>query len=222
MRKPLLSLRKTVVRGTVVLAFAVCACAAAHAAEITQTVTLTPSGSDTNVTNGHVFTVFSDAVDFSQFNSTLGTLTSATLSWSGTGSLSVSGNLEGQAIMSYQTSSDTETWNIFGGTTTVDFSISSTSPETLALAGLTGSGTVAEGAFDETFQNTGGLFPDSYATGSTSGTFTLTYDYTPLGPPPPPPSATPELSSFTYLFTALLGVTPGLRRWAKKNAGVWI
>jgi hypothetical protein len=216
--KALQSLKNLVARGTVVVAFAVCACAVAHANDIVQTVTLTPSGSDTNVTNGDVLTVFNDAVDFNRFNSTLGTLTSATLSWSGTGSLTVGGNLEGQAIMSYQTSSDSETWNIYGGSTTVDFSISSASPESLALAGLTGTGTVTEGDFEETFQNQGGLYPDSYATGSTSGTFTLTYDYTPPGPPPPPPSVAPELPSFTYLFTGLLLVTPGLRRWAKRQA----
>jgi len=208
----LLSHRKMVACGAVVIAFAVCACAAARADNIVQTVTLTPSGSNGNVTNGDVFTVFNDAVDFNQFNSTLGTLTSATLSWSGAGSLTVSGNFEGQAIMSFKTSSDTEPWNIFGGSTTVDFSISG--DESLSLAGLTGSGAVNEGSFDETFQNTGGTFPDTYDTGSTSGTFTLTYGYTPTGEP----SAVPELSSFTYLFTTLLLMTPGLRRWAKKNS----
>jgi hypothetical protein len=97
----------------------------------------------------------------------------------------------------------------------------------MALAGLTGNGTVNEGDFDETFQLAQGYFPASYATGTTSGTFTLTEDYTPDAPPPPPPRgspayyglrATPELSSFTYLLTALLLATPGLYRWAKKNA----
>jgi hypothetical protein len=88
----------------------------------------------------------------------------------------------------------------------------------MALAGLTGTGTVTEGDFGETFQLTEGLFPDTYASGITSGTFTLIENYTPAAPPPPPPGATPELSSFTYLLTALLLATPGLYRWAKKNA----
>ena len=218
----LLSFRKTVARGAVAIAFAVCACVAARADSLVQTVTLTPTGSNENVTNGSVYTVFNDAVNFNQFNSTLGTLNSATLSWSGAGSLTVGGGAsgvgyEGQAIMSYRTSSETETWNIIGGSATVDFSISSGGDESLSLAGLTGSGSVNEGSFDETFQNTGGTFPDTFATLPTSGTFTLTYDYTPP-PPPVEPSAVPELSSFTYLFTTLLLVTPGLRRWAKKNS----
>ncbi|MFY9853137.1 MAG: hypothetical protein WAK26_04565 [Terracidiphilus sp.] len=213
--KALLSLRKTVVRSTAVIALAVCVCAAVRADDVAQTVTLTPSGSNSNVTNGNVVTVFSDPVAFNKFNSTLGTLTSATLTWSGTGSLTVSGNMEGQAIMSYQTSSDTESWNIYGGSTAVDFSISSSGGESLSLAGLTGSGTVSEGSFDETFQLAEGYFPAGFATGSTTGAFTLTYGYTPVGEPVSP---APELPSFTYLFTALLLLGPVMHRWAKKNA----
>jgi hypothetical protein len=218
--KALESLKKTVARGIVITFFAACACAAARADDVVQTVTLTPSGSDNNVTNSDVLTVFSDAVDFNKFNSALGTLDSATLSWTGSGSLTVSGNMEGQAIMSFQSSSDTETWNIFGGSTTVDFGISNAG-ESLALTGLTGSGTVDEGSFAETFQEQEGYFIPTvtYATGPTTGTFVLTYDYTPPSDaPPPPPPTVPELPSFAYLFTALLLVTPGLRRLAKKNA----
>jgi hypothetical protein len=194
----LLCLRKMVARGAVVIAIAGCACTAAYADTLVQTVILTPSGSDSRVTNGDVYTVFNDAVDFNQFNTTLGTLTSATLSWTGTGSLTVSGSyggFDGQAIMS-----------------TVNFSISGV--DSLSLAGLTGSGSVNEGSIDETFQNTGGTFPDTYDTGSTTGTFTLTYGYSPSGEP----SDVPELSSFTYFFTTLVLVTPGLRRWARKNS----
>jgi hypothetical protein len=206
-----------VARGAVVIAIAGCACTAAYADTLVQTVILTPSGSDSRVTNGDVYTVFNDAVDFNQFNSTLGTLTSATLSWTGTGSLTVSGSyggFDGQAIMSYRTSSDTETWStdLYGDSTTVNFSISGV--DSLSLAGLTGSGSVNEGSIDETFQNTGGTFPDMYDTGSTTGTFTLTYGYSPSGEP----SDVPELSSFTYFFTTLVLVTPGLRRWARKNS----
>jgi hypothetical protein len=216
--KALQSLRKTVARGIVLAAFAVCACAAAHADDVVQTVTLTPSGSDNNVTNSDVINVFSDAVDFNKFNSALGTLTSATLSWTGTGSLTVDGNMEGQAIMSFQSSSDTESWNIFGSSATENFSISSGGDEVLSLTGLTGSGTVDEGSFAETFQEQEGYFPASFTSGPTTGTFTLTYDYTPPGAPPPPPPTVPELPSFVYLFTALLLVTPGLHRLAKKNS----
>jgi hypothetical protein len=117
----------------------------------------------------------------------------------------VGGNLQGEAIMSFASSSDPETWNIFGGTTTVSFSISGS--EGLSLTGLTGTGTVDEGPFAETFQNQGGYFPDTYQTGATSGTFTITYNYTPAGapppPPPPPPPSVPEMSSVSYLFTSV-------------------
>lgn len=125
--------------------------------------------------------------------------------------------MQGQAIMSFQSSSDTETWNIFGTSTTVDFGISN-SGESLGLAGLMGSGTVDEGSFAETFQEQQGYFPVGYATGSTTGSFTLTYDYTADVIPPPRPPTVPELPSFVYLFTALLLMTPGLRRLAKKNS----
>lgn len=214
--RTLLNLRKTASRGALVLALAAFACAAVRADTEVQTQTLTPSGSSDNVTNGDVITVFSDAVTFDQFNSSLGTLTGATLAWSATGSLTVGGNLQGEATMAYGASFDNETWNIQGGTTTVDFSISSPGPEILNVAGLTGTGTLNEGNFVETFQNQGGYFPDSFSTGTTSGSFVLTYDYTPLAPPPPAP-AVPELPSFAYLFTALLLVTPGLHRLAKNS-----
>jgi hypothetical protein len=212
----LLGLRNAAARSTVVIAFAVCACVAAHADTESQTVTLTPSGSQDNITNEDVLTVFDDVVAFNQFNSSLGTLTSADLTWTATGSLTVSGNSNGQAIMSYQSSSDTESWSGGPSSTSVDFSISSSSPLSLSLTGLTGSGTVGEGDFLETFQDEGGYYIPAltYSTGATSGSFTITYDYT----APPPSSPTPELPSFVYMFTALLLMAPWMRRWAKNNA----
>lgn len=189
-------------------------CVSGRAAVLTEDVVLSPSGSNNNVTDGSVITVFSDEVDIDQFDSSLGTLNSATLSWDATGSLTVGGNMEGQAIMKFITS-DTETWNIFGGTTTVDFSINSS--EALSLTGLTGTGKVDEGDFFETFQNTGGLFPDTFQTGATSGTFTITYNYTPAGaPPPPPPPSVPEMSSVSYLFTSVSFI--GLFLFARRRS----
>ncbi len=130
--RTLLNLRKTASRGAVVTAIALFACAAVRADTLVQSVTLTPSGSNSNVTSGDLLTVFSDAVTFNQFDPTLGTLTGATLAWTATGSLTVGGNLQGEATMAYGASFDNETWNIQGGSTTVDFSISSPGPEILA------------------------------------------------------------------------------------------
>jgi hypothetical protein len=103
--------------------------------------------------------------------------------------------------MTYDTTSDTETWNIYGGNTTVDFSISGT--DHLGPSSVTGTGTFNVGAFAETYQLQQGFFPDSYDTGTTSGTFTLTYDYTPAGGGPPP-ATVPEISSLSYLSTIIV------------------
>jgi hypothetical protein len=54
-------------------------CVSARADTIMEDVVLTPSGSNNNVTNGDVLTVFSDEVHIDQFDSSLGTLNSATL-----------------------------------------------------------------------------------------------------------------------------------------------
>src|SRR6266446_1267308 len=115
----------------------------ACARTVTQTVNLTASGSNNNVTNGHTVTVFSLAApSFSKFDPSLGTLFSAT--FQGTGSLVVGGNNEGRAIMSYETSSDTETWNIYGGSTTLNFAIAG-SESVLDLTTVTGIGTFTRG-----------------------------------------------------------------------------
>jgi hypothetical protein len=140
-----------------------------------QTVSFNPSGSNNNVTNGHLVTVFNVTPTFNKFNPGLGTLLAATLQWVGTGSLIVGGNNEGVAIMSYALSADTETWNIFGGSTTLNFSISGS--ESLDLAASTGTGTFSPSNFTETYQLQQGFFPATFSTGTTSGNFTLEYDY---------------------------------------------
>jgi hypothetical protein len=141
-----------------------------------QTVSYSPSGSNNNVTNGHLVTVFSFTPTFNKFDPALGTLVTATLQWTGAGSLTVFGNNEGVAVMSYGTSSDAETWNIYGGSTTVNFSISGS--VSLDPATVTGTGKVSDGNFIETYQLQQGFFPASFSTGPTSGNVTLEYDYT--------------------------------------------
>jgi hypothetical protein len=210
-------LRKGIAAGWIAAGLVAFACGSAFADTITQPVTETPSGSDNNVSNSDVLGVFSVTPTFNEFNPSLGTLDSATLTWSATGSLTVTGNNEGQAIMSYDTSSDTETWNIssFGGSMTVDFSINGT--DALSLSSVTGTGTFNAGAFSETYQLQEGFFPDSYTTGPTSGTFTLTYGYTPEAPPPPPTNPVPEISSVSYLSTTILLLAVVLRARARRE-----
>jgi hypothetical protein len=174
----------------------------AQAAFLTsQSVSFTPSGSDSNVTNGKTVTVFSVTPSFTKFDPGLGTLTAATLEWVGTGSLVVGGNNEGQAIMSYALSTDTETWNIYGGSTTLNFSISGS--EALDPVAATGIGTFSPTKFTETYQLQQGFFPATFSTGPSSGTFTLEYDYSNGAT-----EVAPEPSSMTYAFSsmALLGL----------------
>ncbi len=185
----------------------------AHAGVITQTVNLTASGSNNNVTNGHILTVFDLIPSFNQFNPATGTLVSATLGWSASGHLTVAGNNEGQAIMSYETSSDTETWNIYGGSTGLTFSISGS--ESLNLAAVTGTGSFPQGHFKETYQLQQGFFPASFTTGETAsaGTFTLTYDYTTANDT----ASTPEPASFLYVSPAMAGFAFWLRRRVRRQ-----
>ena len=186
-------------------------CGSAFADTITnQQIVETPSGSDSNVTNSAVLTVFSVTPSFNQFNPALGTLVSATLAWTATGSLTVDGNNEGQAILSFNGDSDTEGWNIYGGSTTVDFSLNGSGA--VSLAAVTGTGKVNFGPFAETYQLQQGYFPASFSSGTTSGTFTLTYDYT------LPTAPTPEVSSLSYLPVLLFGVVFAARARRKRSA----
>ena len=181
------------------------ACKEAQASTITQTLTLTPSGSNGNVTNGHLLLVFDVSPSFNQFNPALGPLNSAELVWTGSGSLTVTGNNEGVAVMSYETTSDAETWNIFGGSTAVNFSLSGS--ELLNLATVTGTGTFHQGDFKETYQLQQGFFPATFSTGPTTGTFTFTYDY-----------GTPEPASIMMVSAGIALLTLWFRRRSHRNA----
>jgi len=207
---------------TTVVALILSASISARANTIVQIVTETPSGSNSNVTNGHPQTVFSVVPTFNQFNPADGTLVSATLSWSASGILDLTATTFGGAVyangiagMSYQTTADNETWKIPVDTTTVNFSISGS--ESLTLADVTGTGSFDEGPFAETYQLQGGLFPDSFSTGPTSGTFTLTYDFTPVTNT----ATVPEPASALYLFTTipLLALSWFARATASRRQG---
>jgi|ERR1017187_5956711 hypothetical protein len=211
-------LRKGIAAGWIAAGLVALACGSAFADTIVQPVTESPSGSNNNITNSDVLGVFSVTPTFNEFNPSLGTLDSATLTWSATGSLTVTGNNEGQAIMSYDTSSDTETWNInsFGGSSTMNFSISGT--DDLSLGSVTGTGTFNAGAFAENYQlQQGYFFGNSFSTGPTSGTFTLTYDYTLPVPPPPPGNTVPEVSSVSYFPAGILLFVVALRARARRK-----
>jgi hypothetical protein len=209
--------RKGIAAGWIAAGLVALACGSAFADTIVQPVSESPSGSESGITNSDVLGVFSVTPTFNEFNPTLGTLDSATLTWSASGSLTVTGNNEGQAVMSYDTSSDTETWNIFGGSTAVSFSISGT--DDLSLASVTGTGTFNAGAFAETYQLQQGYFipAASYSTGPTSGTFTLTYVYTLPVPPPPPGNTVPEVSSVSYFPAGILLFIVAFRARARRK-----
>jgi hypothetical protein len=170
-----------------------------------QTVTFTPSGSNNNVTNGHLLTVFSVTPTFNKFDPGLGTLVSATLQWVGSGSLVVGGNNEGLAILSYATSADTETWNIYGGSTTLTFSLNGS--QSLDPVAATGVGTFAPSKFMETYQLQQGYFPANFASGATSGSFTLQYDYV-----NGEVVSAPEPSAITYALAGMVLLGLGTRR----------
>jgi len=184
-----------------------------RAGTVTQTVNLTASGSNNNVTNGHTVTVFSLAPSFSKFDPSLGTLFSATFQWTGTGSLVVGGNNEGRAIMSYETSSDTETWNIYGGSTTLNFAVGG-SESVLDLTTVTGIGTFTRGTFLETYQLQQGFFPATFSTGPTSATVTLQYGYRTQGDQ----DAIPEPSTVSYVLPSILALWLLRRMGARLNS----
>lgn len=149
---------------------------------------------------------------FNQFNGTLGTLNSATLSFdlSGRASLDSStcfapdpsycfaiGNFSATA----PGNAATQNFDLEPNSPTANFSFLLNSPHSLGLAGLTGLGTVTVGAFDLDIILTSGLFPNA-ATGSVDGTVTLTYDYTTN----PPDSRVPEPASLTLMLTGAAAV----------------
>src|SRR5437667_12902432 len=113
--------------------------------------------------------------------------------------------------MSYETSSDTETRNIYGGSTTLNFAIGG-SESLLDLAAVTGIGTFTQGTFLDTYQLQQGFFPATFSTGPTSATVTLQYGYRTQGEQ----DAIPEPSAVTYVLSSVVALW-GLRRHCRRR-----
>jgi len=166
---------------------------AAQAALVTETFIVAADVTQSGFTNQPPKTFFSLLPVFDQFDPSLGTLNSASLSWVTTGHVTAIGDLEAQGVLSYQGHSASKNVDTDGSPpNSQDFAFDSGS--TLgSLAGLEGLGQVNIGNFVGTVAEVFGTFPWG-ATLSVSGTITLTYDYTPGGGdvgggPVPEPSA---------------------------------
>lgn len=199
-----MSLRNVVLRNlTAVLSCsaALFLAGAANAALVVQSVPINQSISSGG-TNGAELQFFSVDTTFNQFDVALGVLNSATLSWNVTGHILVTSNMEGQAKLSFRSASVTKNADSDGSPPNdVDFVFNSS--EALALAGLTGIGTVDLGDFVGSVREVAGFFPWS-ATLSALGSVSLTYDYTPDRDPPPP--GVPEPATLALAGLTLLGL----------------
>ena len=153
----------------------------AKATVITETDSLGPlSNTLSHLTTGGPFTFITASPSFTQFNSGLGTLVSATLTWAITGSENGTGNFAGTGIFSYGGSSQTVTFDTISDPGPKSFNFTGT--DTLSLAAATGSGSFVPSVFDGTIQQSG-FFPWG-GTMSASGSITLTLDYNASGGTP--------------------------------------
>lgn len=141
-----------------------------QAATATQTATVSANGSRNDITSGVDVTIATDSATFDQFDPSLGTLTSATLSWSMTGSVSGTGNYEADGRLSFAGRSATTHFEAGTGTTAIAFNSSAD-----VTGAAVGTGTFTRDVVAEV-RNHSGTFPWG-ATMSFSGTITLTYEY---------------------------------------------
>jgi len=176
---------------------------AAQASIITQTDNFGPlSNTLTHLTTGGPYTFVTASPSFNQFNSVLGTLVSASLSWTMTGSENGSGNFAGTGVFSYGGQSQTVTFDTITdpGPKTFDFAGS----ELLSLAAVIGSGTITPSTFNGTIQQSG-YFPWSGSMTDVLGTVVLTYDYEGTTAAVPAPAS-------LLLFASGLGLFGLMRR----------
>jgi hypothetical protein len=183
----------------------------------TQTQTLSSSfaGNVTSTGNNPLIHV---PLVFNQFNGSLGTLNTATLMFNLTGGAFIDSSTcfapdasfcfaKGSFNASAPGNSASQAFDLDSNNKTSTFSFTFSNPQSLALAGLTGAGTVTVGNFDLGINLAQALFPDA-ATGNVRGTVDLVYDYT--TEPGIAPNV-PEPASITLLLSGL-GAVGALRR----------
>lgn len=170
---------RLILAGALVTAF----CSTSQAALLTDTFNFTEIITKTgfNTATPKIFIDFAPSLD--QFNPALGTLNSASVSWNVTGHIRMFGNLEGQAVLSYNGRSASKNADTDGSPPNdVDFSF--VDSVSLSSALVEGTGTFNGGdSFVGTVANVGGTFPWG-ASLHASGRITVTYDYTPVIRPP--------------------------------------
>lgn len=158
---------------------------AASAAETTpgETLSVSESASLEGMTTGGVKTFISASPAFEQFDASLGTLTSARLSWALDGSANGTRNAAGlgyagTAVLSYGGASQTRSFDTDTnpGPKTFDFDGSTTMR---ARSSMTGTGTWIPSGLTGTIEHSG-YFPWSGSM-TASGTVTLVYEYVPAG-----------------------------------------
>lgn len=177
-RGRVVSIRPIVARLLAVVALATLALAAggtggappAQAAPSVQTRTVSGSGTRNDITSGIDVTIATGSATFDQFDPTIGTLTSATLSWNITGSVSGSGNYEADGRLAFAGRSATTHFESNAGQAAITFNSSAD-----VTGAAVGTGTFTRDVVAEV-RNHSGTFPWG-ATMSFSGTITLTYEY---------------------------------------------
>ena len=185
--------------------------AVARAAVITQTDNFGPLGQTlSNLTTGGPYTFATDSPAFNLFDTSLGTLLSATLNWEITGTEDGTGNFAGTGIFSYAGQSQTVTFDTVTDPGPKNFDFTGT--KSLTLASVIGTGTFAPSTFTATMSQSG-YFPWSGSMTDILGTVSLSYTYSAAGV-----SAVPEPPTDLLFAGALAGLMIVQRR-KKGRAG---
>jgi len=205
----------------VLIVMTVVSCAVAVADIQTQTQNLSQSFTGNVTATGNNPLIHIPLV-FNKFDGSLGTLNTATLVINLSGGATMDSSTcfapdpsfcfaQGSFNASAPGKSATQLYNLSSNNKTASFSFSFSNPQSLALAGLIGSGTVTVGNFDLGILLSQGLFPDA-ATGNVHGTVDLVYDYS--TEPGIAPSV-PEPASVSLLLSGL-GAIGALRQKLRK------